>query len=141
MKVYKFGGASVKDAEGIRNLAKIVRKQSGKLIVVVSAFGKTTNALEKVLKAWLNGDDEFTSLLRAVRESHSSVVTGLFGPDSEMQGKLDVSFALLNDHLLAGKKGEYDFEYDQIVSYGEIWSTKIVAEHLKKRGLKYHGSI
>jgi aspartate kinase len=136
MKVYKFGGASVKDADGIRNLAKIVRKQPGNLVVVVSAFGKTTNALEKVLKAWLNGDDKFTSLLRAVMESHSSVVAGLFGPDSEVQGKLDVSFALLNDHLLAGNMGDYDFEYDQIVSYGEIWSTKIVAEYLKKTGIE-----
>ena len=54
MKVYKFGGASVKDAAGIRNLAKIVKAESDNLVIVVSAFGKTTNALERVLKAWLN---------------------------------------------------------------------------------------
>jgi len=136
MKVYKFGGASVKDADGIRNLAEIVRKQPGDLVVVVSAFGKTTNALEKVLRAWLDGDDKFGSLLMTVRESHFSVITGLFGPDSDMQGKMEVSFALLNDYLLAGSKGDYDFEYDQIVSYGEIWSTKIVVEYLIKTGIE-----
>ena len=63
MKVFKFGGASVKDAEGIRNLAKIVMKETDNLVIVVSAFGKTTNALEKVLKAWLDDDKKFATLL------------------------------------------------------------------------------
>ena len=58
MKVYKFGGASVKDAAGIRNLANIVSAEPDNLVIVVSAFGKTTNALEKVLKAWLSGDEK-----------------------------------------------------------------------------------
>jgi aspartate kinase len=71
-----------------------------------------------------------------VKESHSSVITGLFGSDSEMQGQMEVSFAFLNDYLLAGSKGDYDFEYDQIVSYGEIWSTMIVAEYLIKTGIE-----
>jgi aspartate kinase len=136
MKVYKFGGASVKDAEGIKNLVKIVKKESDNLVIVVSAFGKTTNALEKVLKAWLNDDENFATLLDAVRQSHSSVITDLFGPDSEVQGSMDISFALLNDHLLNGNRGEYDFEYDQIVSYGEVWSTMIVASYLIKTGFK-----
>ena len=64
MKVYKFGGASVKDAAGIRNLAKIVKAESDNLVIVVSAFGKTTNALEKVLKAWLSGDEKLQILAR-----------------------------------------------------------------------------
>jgi len=63
MKVFKFGGASVKDAEGIRNLAKIVADESDKLVIVVSAFGKTTNALEKVLKAWMSGNDSYFFIL------------------------------------------------------------------------------
>jgi aspartate kinase len=133
MKVFKFGGASVKDAEGIRNLAKIVMKETDNLVIVVSAFGKTTNALEKVLKAWLDDDKKFATLLDTLKQSHSSVVSELFGPDSEMQRSMDISFALLNDHLL-NSKGEYDFEYDQIVSYGEVWSTRIVASYLIKNG-------
>ena len=63
MKVYKFGGASVRDASGIGNLAKIVSEESADLVVVVSAFGKTTNALEKVLKLWLKGDNAYNTLL------------------------------------------------------------------------------
>jgi aspartate kinase len=132
MKVYKFGGASVKDASGIRNLAKIVTEESDNLVIVVSAFGKTTNALEKVLKARLNGEAGYADLLDEVYIGHLSVIMDLFGQGSEAKGKIDFSFALLRDYLLSSLKGKYDFEYDQVVSYGEIWSTTIVAEYLKK---------
>ncbi len=131
MKVYKFGGASVKDAAGIRNLSKIVSTEQGKLVIVVSAFGKTTNALEKVLKVWLSMDEKYVGLLEEIHSSHLSVISDLFGETAEINRKVDASFAKLNDHLLSSFKGEYDFEYDQIVSYGELWSTMIVAEYLK----------
>jgi aspartate kinase len=131
MKVYKFGGASVKDAAGIRNLAKIVKGEPDNLLIVVSAFGKTTNALEKVLKVWLSGEEKFKSFLDDIYAGHLSVVMDLFGQDSELKGKIEVSFALLQDYLMTTTKGEYDFEYDQIVSNGELWSTMIVAEYLK----------
>jgi len=131
MKVYKFGGASVKDAAGIKNLAKIVKAESDNLVIVVSAFGKTTNALEKVLKVWLSGDEKYKSFLDDIYASHLSVVLDLFGHDSELKGKIGVSFALLQDYLMTSTKGEYDFEYDQVVSSGELWSTMIVAEYLK----------
>jgi aspartate kinase len=132
MKIYKFGGASVSDATGIKNLTKIVSQESDNLAIVVSAFGKTTNALEKVLKAWLGNDEKYKNLLDEVYIGHLSVIRDLFGMDSEAEGRIDVSFALLNDYLLTSEKGQYDFEYDQVVSYGEIWSTIIVAEYLKK---------
>jgi aspartate kinase len=131
MKVYKFGGASVKDAAGIRNLAKILEREPGNLVIVVSAFGKTTNALEKVLRSWMNNDRGYTELLDEVYASHLSVIVDLFSKGSATKGKLDVSFALLREYLLSSAKTNYDFEYDQIVSYGEIWSTMIVSEYLK----------
>jgi aspartate kinase len=131
MKVYKFGGASVKDAAGIRNLSKIVASESDKLVIVVSAFGKTTNALEKILKAWLSDDQKYKLLLEEVYTIHLSAISGLFGEQSDLKGILDISFARLRDYLLTSLKGNYDFEYDQVVSYGEIWSTLIVAEYLK----------
>ncbi len=131
MKVYKFGGASVKDAAGIENLAGIVSSEADDLIIVVSAFGKTTNALEKVLKSWRAGEDRYTEFLDDIYAIHNGVITELFGPNSEPKRKLDVSFASLREYLLASVTGEYDFEYDQIVSYGEIWSSTIVAEYLK----------
>jgi aspartate kinase len=132
MKVYKFGGASVKDAEGIRNLAKIVSGETDKLVIVVSAFGKTTNALEKVLKAWLSGQSDYAVLLDEIYNQHLSVIADLFGSGTEEKGKIDISFTILRDYLLTKVKGEYDFEYDQVVSFGEIWSTIIVSEYLKK---------
>ncbi|MGA2405374.1 MAG: aspartate kinase [Bacteroidales bacterium] len=131
MKVFKFGGASVKDAEGIRNLAKIILDESDNLVIVVSAFGKTTNALEKVLKTWLSSDDQYNDLLDEVYAGHLLVIKELFRQGLEIKGKIDVSFALLRDYLFTAVKGEYDFEYDQVVSYGEIWSTIIVAEYLE----------
>ncbi len=135
MKVYKFGGASVKDASGLRNLAKIVSKEPDNLIVVVSAFGKTTNSLEKVLEVWLAGDKTFISLLDEVYAYHLSVIADLFSPGSAVKRKLDASFALLRNYLLTSNTGIYDYNYDQVVSYGEIWSTIIVAEFLKENSL------
>lgn len=133
MKVYKFGGASVKDAEGIRNLEKIVSYETDKLVIVVSAFGKTTNALEKVLKAWMTDNNNHYKFLDEIYESHISVIKDLFAEASEIKEKVDISFALLRDYISARPKGNYDFEYDQVVSYGEIWSTIIVAGYLKEK--------
>jgi aspartate kinase len=131
MKVYKFGGASVKDAAGIRNMADIVSGASGNLVIVVSAFGKTTNALEKVLKAWISEDKNYVDLLDEVFHYHHSVINELFAGKLTVAGNIDNSFALLREYLSAGRRGVYDFEYDQVVSYGEIWSTIIVAGFLK----------
>ena len=135
MKVYKFGGASVKDPDGIRNLEAIVRKEPGDLVIVVSAFGKTTNALEQVLKMWMAGDEGYRNLLDNLYNYHDSVACGLFQGGNSAKSMIDNSFALLREYLESAKKEDYDFEYDQIVSYGEIWSTIIVAEYLLKSGL------
>ena len=131
MKVYKFGGASVKDAAGIRNMDKIISRESDNLVVVVSALGKTTNALERVLKAWLTDDNVYIALLDEIYKNHRSVIEGLFKDITAVAGKIDISFATLREIMYSGKRLDYDFEYDQVVSFGEIWSTLIVAEYLK----------
>jgi aspartate kinase len=136
MKVFKFGGASVKDAAGIKNLAKIVAQEKENLVIVVSAFGKTTNALEKVLKLWLAGEKSYKEHLDNIYSYHSGVVEELFTSGNSVGSKIDKSFTKLKEYLLSEKKSEYDFEYDQIVSFGEIWSTIIVAGYLRKTGLK-----
>ncbi|MEI6050191.1 MAG: aspartate kinase [Bacteroidota bacterium] len=133
MKVFKFGGASVRDAAGVRNLAMIVSEESAELLVVVSAFGKTTNALEKVLKAWLTGDNDYKILLEEIYKNHQSVIFELFTDKIIPSIKIDISFACLKKYLLSEKRSGYDFEYDQVVSYGEIWSTIIIAEYLKTK--------
>ena len=138
MKVFKFGGASVKDAEGIRNLANIVFQEKKNLLIVISAFGKTTNALEKVLNAWFSEDTIYKDLLDDIYSTHLSVAEELFPPGpfaNSAKSKIDISFAGLSEYLLSATRSYYDFEYDQVVSYGEIWSTLIVAAFLKYKGL------
>jgi aspartate kinase len=135
MKVYKFGGASVKDAAGIKNLTSIVSKEKENLAVVVSAFGKTTNALEMVLKVWLAGENIYKDHLDNIYSYHATIAKELFPSGSLTKSKIDISFAMLKEYLRKAKKSNYDFEYDQVVSYGEIWSTIIVAEYLKKSGM------
>ena len=134
MKVYKFGGASVNDPAGIINLAKIVSSESSDLVIVVSAFGKTTNSLERLLRAWINNED-FMPVLELVYNLHLFVLKALFDGREEAKNKIDISFASLKNYLLTTKKGKFDFEYDQIVSYGEIWSTIIVEAFLKSSGM------
>jgi aspartate kinase len=131
MKVYKFGGASVRDGSGIRNLTEIVAGATGNLVIVVSAFGKVTNSLEKVLRAWLNNDSAWSDLLEEIYLYHQSVIDELFNGKSDVSDNIENSFAGLKEYLSAGKRGEYDYEYDQVVSYGELWSTIIVAGFLK----------
>jgi aspartate kinase len=131
MKVYKFGGASVKDGAGIRNLSNIVFNETGSLVVVVSAFGKTTNALEKVLKCWLVGDEDYNIMLEEIIKYHKSAINEIFTDSTSVNNKIDNSIARLKEYLLSGEREAYDFEYDQIVSYGEVWSTIIIAEFLK----------
>ncbi len=135
MKVYKFGGASVKDASGIQNLKDIISHEKENLVIVVSAFGKTTNALEKVLKTWFSNDANYNVLLDEIYRSHRTITNDLFGTDHEIIHKLDNSFSYLKKYLLKEAKGSVDFEYDQIVSYGEIWSTIIVEGFLRASGM------
>jgi len=130
MRVYKFGGASVNDAAGVRNLTNIVSKEKENLVIVVSAFGKTTNALEKVLKARMDGDISYTDLLEDIFIYHQSVCEKLFDDMSAAISSIKSSFSALRKHLSTGRTGSYDYEYDQVVSYGELWSTIIVAEYL-----------
>ena len=131
MKVYKFGGASVTDARGIRNLGEIISGETGELIIVVSAFGKTTNALEKLLGEWFSGKNDFITTLQTVRDYHFTVARELFQPGDQVFTRLEGSFNDLQIKLLSHVKSDFDFEYDQVVSFGEIWSTIIVNDFLK----------
>ncbi len=131
-KVYKFGGASVKDADGVRNVERIVRlalqDSSDGLMVVVSAMGKTTNALERVV-AFLDAGKEEEALAQWVDiiDFHVAIMKSLGlqpGSDIRLQGEIPYD-----------PKCSYDENYDQIVSLGEIMSTQIVAVYLLKQGL------
>ena len=138
-KVYKFGGASVKDAGAVRNLASIVSSRADMdLLLVVSAMGKTTNMLEKALASFRAADGDLgREALAPLKDYHMAIVNDLFGGDSThpVYGYVDAWFedlyaALRNTRL------DYDCQYDQTVSYGELISTTIVREYLKFTGLR-----
>jgi aspartate kinase len=136
MNVFKFGGASVKDAAGIRNLYDIVSSENTRLVVVVSAFGKTTNALEEIHNAWRTGDASFRGKFDAAAAYHLSVSDALFGQGSELGRSLSTMFDSFYRKLLNTAPAGFDHDYDMIVSMGEVWSTVIVEAYLRMRGLK-----
>ncbi|MDX2415184.1 MAG: aspartate kinase [Bacteroidales bacterium] len=134
MEVYKFGGASVKNAEGIRNLTAIVGNTEEKLIVVVSALGKTTNALENVVSLLQDDKEDFRKDLERIKDYHYSIITEL-DDDKEESLKLSEEFEAL--YKLAGEtnRDNYDYLYDQIVSFGEIFSSLIIGWWLNLSGI------
>ena len=132
LKVFKFGGASVKDADSVRNVAEILQKNAPeKLVVIVSAMGKTTNALEKVLTAWYENDERLTAFLQDVISYHEEIIKALF-PDKNhpVYFKTDLLFGELEGNLSTLPSLNYDFDYDQVVSFGELISTTIISEFL-----------
>ena len=132
MKVFKFGGASVKDAAGVRNLAEIVKTQGQNAVVVVSAMGKTTNALENLVRAYVNGSaDSVQTQLETIRSYHTDILSELAGDFTPVYQ----TFAHLESYLTQSSTGSYDEIYDQIVSLGEVLSTQIVAAYLSQIGL------
>ena len=137
MKVFKFGGASVKDANAVKNVAEIIKRYPGdKLVVVISAMGKTTNALEEVTKAFFYKNADSKEKLQVVVDYHNTIVNGLFDDKNhpvfeDVNGLISALDWALEDEPIK----DYDFEYDQIVSIGELLSTKIVSHYLNSVGI------
>lgn len=143
MKVFKFGGASVRDAESIKNVAKIVSLYKGeKLGIVISAMGKTTNAMEAIVAAhWDRDKAEFTRRIEERREFHTNIMDGLFTDRSNsIYAIVDREFDSLSTVFEDREPDNYDFEYDQIVSIGEGLSTQIVCAYLQQQGFAAHWS-
>jgi aspartate kinase len=138
MKVFKFGGASVKDAEAVRNVVNVLKKfQNEPLIVVISAMGKTTNALEKLVNAWFYKEEDPEHTLNEIKQFHYSILNDLF-PDRQhpVYDEVNNTFVEIEWAIEDAAQREYDFEYDQIVSVGELLSTKIVSAWLNEQGIK-----
>lgn len=135
MIVFKFGGASVKDADGVKNLYKILDQfKDQEVFVVVSAMGKTTNALEKVVQDFVAKSD-WKSALNQVFDEHETVLNALATEHGDAHEAMEKIKAYANAFLEADTDADYDFLYDQIVSIGEILSTKIISSYLKSQGL------
>jgi len=128
MKIFKFGGASIKEAGAIRNVAEIISREKGRLIVVASAMGNTTNNLEDVVRFYFNNEIERAqSCIRKIHEYHLEVIKELFPENGDSVLKeIESVFHSLEERVEAEPSLNFDFEYDQIVSYGEQISTKIL---------------
>lgn len=138
MKIFKFGGASVKDADGVKNVLDVLQKVGFEdVLVVVSAMGKTTNALEVVIKNYFDKSNEMQSSLQEVKKYHNQILLDLF-EDEENDAFFAVNshFADLEYFLRSNKSPNYSFVYDQIVSYGELISTTIISHYFNFKGLK-----
>ena len=138
MQVFKFGGASVKDAEGVVNLGRIVAAHhDNALLIVVSAMGKTTNLLERLVGCHVDGTGEAPALLDEAKQYHSAIVAELFpDPRHPVHNEVANRFVEIEWLLEEPAMDPYDYLYDQIVAVGELVSTTIVAHYLNAIGLK-----
>ena len=139
MKVFKFGGASVSTVERIQNVATILKTFSGeKLLVVISAMGKTTNALEKVVDAFFNNEKEQAlQLFKQIKEEHLQLAATLMKPPGDQPIDQLGDFFTEIEWLLHDKPvRNYDYYYDQVVCVGELLSTSIVSQYLNNIGIQ-----
>ena len=139
MKVFKFGGASVNSVERIQNLASILMQyENQKIVVIISAMGKTTNALEKVVQAFFNGQkDQALELFAQVKQQHLVtarylLVTHFIACEQQLNDFFTEVEWLLHDKPVR----EYDYYYDQVVCAGELFSTSIISHFLNETGIK-----
>ncbi|GAB3709795.1 aspartate kinase [Flavobacterium koreense] len=138
MRIFKFGGASVKDADGVKNVFDVLQKTGHEdVLIVISAMGKTTNALEIVIKNYFEKSNEFHASLQEVRKYHNQILLDLFDDEEhDVFFAVNSHFADLEYFLRSNKSPNYNFVYDQVISYGEIVSTTIVSYYFNHQGLK-----
>ncbi len=138
MKIFKFGGASVKDANAVKNVAGILNQFTGEpLVVVISAMGKTTNSLERLCDAFYHKNENAIEVLEDIRNYHFDILDQLF-PDKKhfVFTEIHNTFVELEWAIEEDPTHSYDCEYDQIVSIGEVLSIKILSAYLAEAGLK-----
>jgi aspartate kinase len=137
MRIFKFGGASVKDAAGVKNVFDVLQKVGyEEVLLVVSAMGKTTNALELVIKNYFEKSNELFASIQEVKKYHNAILLDLF-EDENHDVYFDVNnhFADFEYFIRSNKSPNYNFVYDQIVSFGEIISTTILSHYMSYRGI------
>ena len=137
MNVYKFGGASVKDADGVKNLFKIINTQKENLIIVVSAMGKMTDALEVLCNAYFHKTGDTASAFLRIKDFHQNIINDLFGTSADEVTRLtDNLYCELQNILDSDPSLSYDYEYDRIICFGELLSTTIISAYMEKQGRK-----
>ena len=141
MQVFKFGGASVNSVERVKNVGDILKLYPGeKILVIISAMGKTTNALEKVADAFYAGKkDEALQLFQQVKQQHLNTAKYLLVANAiACEEQLNNFFTEVEWLLYDKPVRDYDYYYDQVVCIGELLSTSIVSYYLNETGIKNH---
>lgn len=137
MKIYKFGGASVKDAESIQNVANILQQEGTEnCLLVISAMGKMTNAFEKVVHAYCFHQENLDLSIQNIKEYHHNILRDLFSKDDIIFSKIDGLLNELQDFVSQSPVEMYDFAYDQIVCFGELISTTIASHYFSSVGIE-----
>lgn len=138
MRIFKFGGASVKDSSAVQNLFSILNQKGfDKTLVVISAMGKTTNAFELVVKNYFENKDELQYSINQIFEFHNQIALDLFSKQNhEIYMEIKLIFENLKGFLKRNKSPNYSFVYDQVVPFGELLSTKIISAYLNFKGIK-----
>lgn len=137
-RVFKFGGASVKDANAVRNIKHILENEDrSDLMLVISAMGKTTNGIEKVLKEFRDADGHLPiGALKDLMEYHEKIMLELFNGNTEHPVFEVVTNLFLDLYLNLQETGyDYDYQYDQTISFGEVLSTTIISAYLNDNGI------
>ena len=130
MKIFKFGGASVKDADSVKNVLRVLSIQGfERCLIVVSAMGKTTNALERVVEFYFNKSD-YQQEIAKIKEEHIQIARGLFDENHHVFSEIKLFFDDIESFLRRNKSPNYNFVYDQVVTCGEIISSKILSVYL-----------
>ena len=136
MKIFKFGGASVKDAESVKNVARVLEGQGfDNCLLVVSAMGKTTNALEKVVEAYFRKEN-YSNEIQLIKNNHLVIAEALFDKDHNVFAEIDLFFDDIDSFLRRNKSPNYNYVYDQVVSCGEMISSKILSEYLNDKNYR-----
>ena len=137
MKIFKFGGASIKDALGVKNIAHILHQEgASNCLLVISAMGKMTNAFENIVNSYVNNDQEkLTESIDFTINYHTKIINDLFQDEHEIHQNITILFGEMIHFLAKNIAKEYDYLYDQIVCYGELLSTTIVSEYLTDIGV------
>ena len=137
MRVFKFGGASVKDADAVKNVVNVLQEVGyADTLLVISAMGKTTNAMEKVVESYFNDKDDVNASIQEVVDYHNGILSDLFqNPSHPVYAKVKVLFEEVKGFLAWNKSPKYAFVYDQVVCYGELLSTTIVSAYLNEIGI------
>lgn len=138
MRIFKFGGASVKDAEGVNNLVNVLKATGYEdTLIVVSAMGKTTNALEHVIFNYFQNKKELNSSIQDVTKFHNAILLDLFDNENHpVFRKIATIFNDLNLFFELNKSPDYNFVYDQVVGFGEMASTTIISSYLNEIGIQ-----